>query len=70
VGKAVAVERRVESFGETWSCPKDEAIEAALDMWGSESRERAGGVPRASNLRIMLIAIQPSAIGEQRSAAT
>jgi hypothetical protein len=60
VGEAVAGECRVESFGETWSSPKDEAIAAALDTGGSEGWEGVDGVPREANRCIMVIAKRPT----------
>jgi hypothetical protein len=52
-------EYRVETFGSTFSQPKDEDLEGTLDEWGSEGWELVAAHSLESTNKVRLIAKRP-----------
>jgi len=54
-------EYRVQTFGSTFSRPKDQDLEAALNEWGEEGWEITGVLPHENSGKVSLVAKRPLA---------
>ena len=59
-------EYRVMSFGGGLRSPKDEELEADLNLWGEEGWEVVGALPRENSNKVTVIAKRPLSASARR----
>jgi hypothetical protein len=59
-------EYRVETFGNIFSGPKDEALMETLDAWGEDGWEVVNVFSRTNSERITVVAKRPLTLDERR----